>query len=90
MIIQEEKQQEISVKTQPFAQEFAALMTKSIAPVARFVKPVCFHCGVSGHTVDKCYRLHGFPPGFKFTKSPSSLHSANNVQEIGVVSVTQP
>jgi hypothetical protein len=30
--------------------------------------PMCSHCGVSGHTVEKCYRVHGFPPGFKFTQ----------------------
>jgi len=97
MITQEEKQQEISVKNPPFNLESVALMT---APVARFVKqpyqkdkPVCTHCKVPGHTADKCYRLHGFPPGFKFTKNlnkPSSSHSANNVQESDLVSVTQP
>lgn len=25
----------------------------------------CSHCGYVGHTVDKCYRIHGYPPGFK-------------------------
>ena len=25
---------------------------------------VCTHYGKLGHTVDKCYELHGFPPGF--------------------------
>ncbi|CAH9143418.1 unnamed protein product [Cuscuta epithymum] len=29
-------------------------------------KPKCTHCGKLGHTVDKCYHLHGFPPGYKF------------------------
>ena len=28
--------------------------------------PVCSHCGVSGHAADKCYKLHGYPPGYKF------------------------
>lgn len=42
---------------------------------SRFVKTynrkkklVCTHCGLTGHTVDKCYKLHGYPPGYKFTK----------------------
>ena len=29
-------------------------------------RPLCTHCGKLGHTVDKCYKLHGFPPGYKF------------------------
>ena len=27
-------------------------------------KPICSHCGLKGHTADKCYKLHGYPPGF--------------------------
>ncbi|XP_009609038.1 uncharacterized protein [Nicotiana tomentosiformis] len=29
----------------------------------------CKYCIKGGHTVDKCYRLHGFPTDFKFTKN---------------------
>lgn len=29
---------------------------------------VCEYCKKIGHTIDKYYRLHGFPPNFKFTK----------------------
>lgn len=25
---------------------------------------VCSHCGYNAHTVDKCYKVHGYPPGF--------------------------
>jgi hypothetical protein len=28
-------------------------------------KPVCTHCGLMGHTMDKCYKLHGYLPGYK-------------------------
>ncbi|XP_019085451.1 PREDICTED: uncharacterized protein LOC109126389 [Camelina sativa] len=28
-------------------------------------KPICSHCGKVGHTIQKCYKLHGFPPGYK-------------------------
>lgn len=27
--------------------------------------PTCSFCGMIGHTVDKCYKKHGYPPGFK-------------------------
>ncbi|KAJ1419850.1 hypothetical protein SESBI_14828 [Sesbania bispinosa] len=29
---------------------------------------ICSFCGRSGHTVETCYKKHGFPPHFKFTK----------------------
>ncbi|XP_075658726.1 uncharacterized protein LOC142628532 [Castanea sativa] len=28
-------------------------------------KLVCTYCGLTGHIVDKCYKLHGYPPGYK-------------------------
>uniref|UniRef100_A0A2N9GDP6 CCHC-type domain-containing protein n=1 Tax=Fagus sylvatica TaxID=28930 RepID=A0A2N9GDP6_FAGSY len=26
---------------------------------------ICSHCGYKGHTANKCYKLHGYPPGFR-------------------------
>lgn len=26
---------------------------------------ICAHCGYTGHTVDTCYKIHGYPVGFK-------------------------
>jgi hypothetical protein len=28
-------------------------------------KPTYSHCGYKGHTAEKCYKLHGYPPGFQ-------------------------
>lgn len=52
----------------------------------------CDHCKMNGHTVHKCYKLHGFPPGHKFYKgkkvaanvtqsqdNPDGVWTANNV-----------
>lgn len=25
----------------------------------------CTHCNISGHTIEKYYKLHGYPPGYK-------------------------
>ncbi|XP_030945747.1 uncharacterized protein LOC115970226 [Quercus lobata] len=44
-------------------------------------KSVCTHCGKTGHTAGKCYRFHGFPPGFKFKNKNAMAHQ---------VSVSQP
>lgn len=24
----------------------------------------CTHCKISGHSVDKCFKIHGYPPNF--------------------------
>ncbi|KAK0596646.1 hypothetical protein LWI29_017704 [Acer saccharum] len=29
-------------------------------------RPLCTHCGVIDHIIDKCYKLYGYPPGYKF------------------------
>lgn len=26
-------------------------------------KPQCSHCGRVGHTVEKCFKIHGYPTG---------------------------
>jgi hypothetical protein len=69
-VIQEENQREIFIGS--MIPNTAAMMTKS-APSAppqqnRFIKqfnrmdrPTCTHCGVAGHTIDKCYKLNGHP-----------------------------
>jgi hypothetical protein len=96
LIVQEERQKEISVN--PLIHETTALMTKAdAAPQKKFnkftnrkEKPTCFHCGITGHTIDKCYRIHGFPPGFKFTKNNFSSHSANQVQELDLTECPPP
>ncbi|CAA7043502.1 unnamed protein product [Microthlaspi erraticum] len=28
-------------------------------------KPLCSYCGYTGHTVETCFKIHGYPPGFK-------------------------
>jgi hypothetical protein len=55
-------------------------------------RPTYRHCGVYGHNMDKCYRLHGFLPDFKFTKGKNEVdtHSANQVSESESPSVTLP
>ncbi|KAJ1377627.1 Zinc finger, CCHC-type superfamily [Sesbania bispinosa] len=24
-------------------------------------RPICSHCGVLGHTMDRCFKIHGYP-----------------------------
>lgn len=45
-------------------------------------KVQCSHCGYLGHSVDGCYKIHGYPPGFKHkyktaTDKPSTSEKAS-------------
>ncbi|XP_021631768.1 uncharacterized protein LOC110629163 [Manihot esculenta] len=45
---------------------------------------VCTYCGKQRHTVDTCYKKHGFPPGFKFRNSSINhiaMHDAAKTNE---------
>jgi len=36
--------------------------------------PICSHCNLTGHTMAKCYKLHGYPPGHKLFTKPRGAH----------------
>lgn len=38
---------------------------------------ICSDCGYNGHTIDKCYIIHGYPVGFKHKTQPSSTSTPN-------------
>jgi len=42
-------------------------------------RPFCTHCGYSGHTIEKCYKLHGYLSGYKPKQRNSSFGQANSI-----------
>lgn len=51
---------------------------QSVVPV-KHNRPVCAHCGYNGHTVDTCYKIHGYPTGFKHkVKQQADKNISNN------------
>nr|DAD38746.1 TPA_asm: hypothetical protein HUJ06_013068 [Nelumbo nucifera] len=42
----------------------------------------CSHCGKNGHSKDKCYRIIGFPPNFKFTKGKFATGGTPSVNSV--------
>ncbi|XP_060179324.1 uncharacterized protein LOC132609376 [Lycium barbarum] len=40
----------------------------------------CKYCRNPGHSIKKCYRLHGFPPNFKFTKNTGPRKTTAHVE----------
>nr|XP_016492511.1 PREDICTED: uncharacterized protein LOC107812013 [Nicotiana tabacum] len=48
-------------------------------------RPFCDYCKCSGHTKDKCYKLHGYPPGFnsnlKFNRGKRTVANVHGAPE---------
>lgn len=40
-------------------------------------RPICSHCRIVGHIIDECYKLHGYPPGYKF-KGKALVNQVSN------------
>ena len=69
LMAQEEKQRTIGVSAADSSNALA-MATKVDSRVGNKLqktkdRPVCSHCKMLGHTIDKCYKLHGYPPGYK-------------------------
>ncbi|KAL5569594.1 hypothetical protein UlMin_026169 [Ulmus minor] len=39
-------------------------------------RPYCTHCKIHEHTMDRCYKFHGYPPGYKFRSNNNSNAAA--------------
>ncbi|XP_062103308.1 uncharacterized protein LOC133814354 [Humulus lupulus] len=52
-----------------------------LPPRAKKLRPTCTHCQKLGHLKEKCYFLHGFPPGYGSQRKPApspQLHHSQN------------
>ena len=69
LIIQDENQRNVGA-AKKMQLDIAIALASALAAknVKNFKKgmPQCTHCGAMGHVVDKCYKLHGYPPSYKF------------------------
>ena len=52
-------------------------------------KPTCSHYRLHGHTLEKCYKLHGYPPGYKTKSSANQVSSFDATQESVAVTTQQ-
>ncbi|XP_009785919.1 uncharacterized protein LOC107790181 [Nicotiana tabacum] len=81
LVIQDEKQREIHVVPAYPGESGSFMVTNQAAGKkygdskgqkgsydAKKSSGICTYCKKPGHNIDKCYRVHGFPADFKFTK----------------------
>ncbi|XP_070045440.1 uncharacterized protein [Nicotiana tomentosiformis] len=87
ILLFDEKQRNVSVGTQfpsTSASFSAGISKQGYSSTVNFdpSKPnvTCKYCKKPGHTIDKCYKCHGFPPNFKFTISPNFRKTAAHVE----------
>ena len=87
-VVQEERQRNINIPSLAPIADSVALFTRGEVTRNNYGgknqsykkdRPICSHCGITRHTVDKCYKLHGYPPGYKFK---GKMHSANQSSAI--------
>ncbi|KAG6645025.1 hypothetical protein CIPAW_08G093700 [Carya illinoinensis] len=87
LILQEERQRGIHSTVKFVNIDLAALASttqqqnsQKLTPRNKFSskpKPMFSHCGMVGPTKEKCYKLHGYPPRYKFTKSRINTINGN-------------
>ena len=73
LVVQEERQRSIRYRSSAPSDSMAfnasspapSVATTSSHNKPRRERPIFTHCGLTGHTVHRCYKLHGFPPGYK-------------------------
>ena len=97
LIVQEERQRTLGVRPMASVDTFNSTSYSSVCAVSSKTKhPICSHCNIAGHTVDKCYKLHGYPPGYKSRMNPtgnkgfSYSQSASHPAQANQVSNSSP
>ncbi|XP_028183438.1 uncharacterized protein LOC114370325 [Glycine soja] len=85
LVVQEEKQKEVGASTSgTSASEVSHVFAFKNSSTAQNNsekcsigssknRPLCAHCGMLGHTQDRCFKLHGYPPNYKKTGYSSEV-----------------
>ena len=86
LLLQDEKQRKVGAGKKALIDTSSALAAFGFKPgnnnkvflKSKNGRPQCTHCGAMGHVVDECYKLHGYPPGYRF-KNKGGQPFASNV-----------
>ena len=88
LLVQDERQRSVGHSNNgPFV-ESTALVAKTMnfgSGSKTFKKgkerPTCSHCGLLGHTVEKCYKIHGYLPRYKTKARANQASSLDSIQD---------
>uniref|UniRef100_A0A2N9I0J6 CCHC-type domain-containing protein n=1 Tax=Fagus sylvatica TaxID=28930 RepID=A0A2N9I0J6_FAGSY len=88
LILQEERQRNISHATPlPRSAALAAMGRPSQSNMKLSTrtkeKLKCNHCGREGHTMERCYKLHGYPTDSRNAKPKSRAHQVSSGDIVG-------
>ena len=89
LISQEERQRSLGTSAlTPDAQLVFAMKSQKPSIEQKFKsgkkdRLQCAHYGILGHTKDKCYRIHGFPPNCK--KQIGNVVQVNQVSDASIL-----
>lgn len=89
MVTQEERQKSIKPTSKldqvvfqnfgPTAESYSGIYDNSVFAAAHHnnfcpkQRPLRIYCGHLGHRVQKCFKIHGYPPGRKFSQNSSNI-----------------
>lgn len=83
IIVQEEKQREVSVTPTVSSDPPSASAVKNIydnkLKGSKKDRLLCAHYCILGHTQNKCFKLHGYPPFYKKSSKPADSDTASLV-----------
>ncbi|KAL0534469.1 hypothetical protein IC582_028760 [Cucumis melo] len=94
LLLQEEQQRAIGSFSPAINTPAIALVVSSNNPRNNFVhkhhkdRPICTHCNILGHTVGRCYKVHGYPPRYKTKQQRTSNSNSESVSSNNTNSVT--
>ena len=76
LILQDENQRKVGAAKKMQLDIAIALASALAAKNVKKGRPQCTHFGAMGHLVDKCFKLHGYPLGYKFKSAKGQVAAA--------------
>ena len=79
LVVQEESQRPVnqglslSNDSQILGDSGISIAIASFNSKSKWERPLCSNCGIQGHIVDKCYKLHRYPPSYKTREKSNPL-----------------